>query len=60
MIIIRRDPSMPPGALGRGDDHVKVLDPETGLECPPAELDGHGRLVNGEDAIGEIVEHRTR
>jgi fatty-acyl-CoA synthase len=55
MIIIRRDASMPRGALGRGDDHVKVLDPETGRECPPAVFDERGRLVNGEDAIGEIV-----
>ncbi len=36
-----------PGALGRpaaGD--VAVVDPVTGEECPPAELDEHGRLTN--------------
>ena len=39
VIIIRRDPSMPAGALGTADDSVKVLDPETGEECPPAVFD---------------------
>ena len=56
VIIIRRDASMPQGALGQAADSVKVLDPETGQECPRAELDEHGRVVNMEAAIGEIVE----
>ena len=34
VIIIRRDPSMPAGALGTADDSVKVLDPETGAGVP--------------------------
>ncbi|MFD0269242.1 AMP-binding protein [Streptomyces sp. NPDC127106] len=54
---VQRTPDTPPGALGRaapGDDLV-VVDPETGAECPPAELDGHGRLRNGSAAIGELV-----
>ncbi|HZP31543.1 MAG TPA: AMP-binding protein [Acidimicrobiia bacterium] len=55
MIIIRRDPSMPPGSIGRGDDDIAVYDPATGAECPPAELDADGRLVNAEKAVGEIV-----
>ncbi len=55
MIIIRRDPSMPRGALGRSDDAVTVLDPETSDPCPPALFDGHGRLLNAEEAVGEIV-----
>ncbi len=45
-----------PGALGRpaaGD--VAVVDPATGAECPPAELDENGRLTNAGLAIGEIV-----
>jgi fatty-acyl-CoA synthase len=55
VIRIRRDPSMPPGALGRPDDAVKVLDPETGAECPPVVF-GEGLLpLNLENAIGEIV-----
>ena len=56
LIVIRRDPSMPPGALGRGaDDTVAVYDPETGEECPRARFDADGRLANTEDAVGEIV-----
>ena len=35
MIIIRRDASMPQGALGTADDDIAVYDPETGQQCPP-------------------------
>lgn len=56
IIIIRRDPSMPPGALGTADATVKVLDPETGAECPPVVLDAQGRATNLDEAVGEIVE----
>jgi len=55
MIIIRRDETMPRGSIGRGDDSIAVYDAETGSECPRAELDEQGRLVNGERAVGEIV-----
>lgn len=55
MIIIRRDASMPQGSIGRGDDTVFVYNPETGIECPPAELDRDGRIMNAEVAVGEIV-----
>ncbi|MFD5142607.1 AMP-binding protein [Streptomyces sp. NPDC058401] len=54
---VQRTPDTPPGALGRagaGDD-LAVIDPETGRECPPAELDARGRLLNGSEAIGELV-----
>lgn len=49
--------STPPGSIGRpapGDVAV-ILDPDTGEECPPAIFDEHGMLLNGEEAIGEIV-----
>ncbi|MCX4526019.1 AMP-binding protein [Streptomyces sp. NBC_01551] len=52
-----RTPDTPPGALGRagaGDD-LAVIDPDTGAECPPAVLDARGRLANGDEAIGELV-----
>lgn len=49
------DPAGPPGALGRLAGGVKILDQETGEECPPARLDEHGRVVNGDAAIGELV-----
>lgn len=55
VIIIRRDESMPRGSIGRGDEHVRVFDPDTGMECPPAVFDADGRLVNAEAAVGEIV-----
>ncbi|MFD3539682.1 AMP-binding protein [Streptomyces sp. NPDC058662] len=54
---VQRTPDTPPGALGRagaGDD-LAVIDPGTGRECPPAALDGSGRLLNGAAAIGELV-----
>jgi fatty-acyl-CoA synthase len=56
VIIVRRDASMPPGALGTADDSVQVLDPETGAECPRAERDGTGRVTNLDRAVGELVE----
>jgi fatty-acyl-CoA synthase len=56
LIIIRRDPSMPSGALGRApDDTIAVYDPDTGEESPRARFDADGRLANTEDAVGELV-----
>ena len=55
LIIIRRDASMPQGALGSADDNIRVFDPDTGAECPRAEFDAAGRLANAEAAVGEIV-----
>jgi fatty-acyl-CoA synthase len=46
---------MPAGALGLGAPTIKVLDPVTGVECPPARFDEHGQLLNPDEAIGEIV-----
>ena len=54
-VAISRTPDTPPGALGRPIDDVVVVDPETGTQCPPAQFDLDGRLVNGERAVGEIV-----
>ncbi|MFF1765204.1 AMP-binding protein [Streptomyces sp. NPDC058249] len=50
-------PGTPAGAIGRaapGDD-LAVVDPATRRECPPAVFTGDGRLLNGADAIGELV-----
>jgi fatty-acyl-CoA synthase len=52
---VNRTRDMPPGALGRGGDGVTVLDPETGEEPPPARFDADGRLLNPDEAIGELV-----
>ncbi|MGX1882691.1 AMP-binding protein [Streptomyces sp. NPDC055287] len=54
---IQRTPGTPPGAIGRaapGDD-LAVVDPATGEERPPGVLDAAGRLLNGSEAIGELV-----
>ncbi|MDQ1375455.1 MAG: steroid-22-oyl-CoA synthetase [Actinomycetota bacterium] len=49
-------PGTPAGSLGRpGNDTTVILDPSTGRECPPARFDDGGRLLNPDDAIGEIV-----
>ncbi|NLD77740.1 MAG: AMP-binding protein [Acidimicrobiales bacterium] len=56
VIIVRRDPSMPSGALGIANDSVKVLDPDTGAECPRATFDADHRVTNLDVAVGEIVE----
>lgn len=50
-----RVPDMPAGALGVGAPTVKVLDPATGEECPRARFDEQGRLLNADEATGEIV-----
>jgi fatty-acyl-CoA synthase len=50
-----RTPDTPVGSLGPAPDGVTILDPDTGEECPPARFDEHGRLVNAEAAIGELV-----
>ncbi|WP_327428969.1 long-chain-fatty-acid--CoA ligase [Streptomyces sp. NBC_01236] len=54
---IQRAPGTPAGAIGRaapGDD-LAVVDPQTRAECPPAVFSADGRLLNGADAIGELV-----
>ncbi|MFD4621650.1 AMP-binding protein [Streptomyces sp. NPDC058475] len=54
---IQWTPGTPAGAIGRaapGDD-LAVVDPATRRECPPAVFTGDGRLLNGADAIGELV-----
>ena len=53
---IVRVPDMPLGSLGvAAQDTIKVLNPETGVECPRARFGDGGRLLNGEEATGEIV-----
>jgi acyl-CoA synthetase (AMP-forming)/AMP-acid ligase II len=52
---IARISGMPKGALGRGAEGVTVLDPDTGLECPAGKFDETGRLVNADEAVGELV-----
>jgi fatty-acyl-CoA synthase len=52
---VQRTPDTPPGALGRAPEGTVVLDAATGAECPTARFDSAGRLLNAEEAIGELV-----
>ncbi len=53
---------MPRGAVGKPVDGIDlaVISPETGEECPPAEIDADGRLLNAGEAIGELVNRTGR
>ncbi|WP_351228936.1 long-chain-fatty-acid--CoA ligase [Streptomyces sp. NPDC002133] len=54
---VQRTPGTPRGAVGRaapGDD-MAVVDPSTGEECEAARFSEEGRLLNGDRAIGELV-----
>ncbi len=52
---IQRTPDTPRGALGRALPGTMIVDSETGEECPRAVFDERGRLLNAEEAIGELV-----
>jgi fatty-acyl-CoA synthase len=52
---VQRTPDTPRGALGRALPGTVILDPDTGQECPRALFDEDGRLLNAEEAIGEMV-----
>ncbi|MEU4084262.1 AMP-binding protein [Streptomyces aureus] len=58
---VQRTPGTPAGAIGRAapSDDLAVIDPATGRECPPAVFTGDGRLLNGGEAIGELVNRGT-
>jgi len=49
-----RGDSDPPGSVGRPPDSIKILD-QRGCERPRARLDAARRLLNADEAIGEIV-----
>ncbi|MFV8165952.1 AMP-binding protein [Mycobacterium sp. 134] len=50
-------PDMPAGALGRpAHQGVAIIDPESLNDCVPAVFDEHGRVLNPDDAVGEIVD----
>ncbi|MFJ7197446.1 MULTISPECIES: AMP-binding protein [unclassified Streptomyces] len=54
---IQRTPDTPERAIGKAADRddLAVVDPETGEERAIAVFDGAGRLTNGAEAIGELV-----
>ncbi|MCX6401717.1 MAG: AMP-binding protein [Propionibacteriales bacterium] len=54
-IIITRTEDTPPGSIGVPFDGVAVHDRETGQECPRAVKDADGRVLNLDEAVGELV-----
>ncbi len=52
---IVRVPGMPAGSLGMAAATISVRNADTGAECPRAKFDENGRLLNSDEAIGEIV-----
>jgi fatty-acyl-CoA synthase len=59
VVVIIRTPQTPANALGvprlDGGADIAVVDPQTLESCPRAVFDEYGGLVNGDAAIGEIV-----
>ncbi len=55
-LVSYRSADMPAGSIGKDPEGtVRVFDPLTLEECPPAAFDETGRLLNAETAIGELV-----
>jgi fatty-acyl-CoA synthase len=52
---IVRTPETPRDALGPLTDSVRIFNPDTGEESPPAEFDSAGHLINALECIGEIA-----
>jgi fatty-acyl-CoA synthase len=51
------DPVAPEGALGRpANENIVIVDPDTRAERARAVLDEHGRVLNPDEAIGEMVD----
>jgi fatty-acyl-CoA synthase len=53
-ILVIREQDDPPESVGECGDNIKILN-EDGEECEPAEFDAFGRMINSEEAVGEIV-----
>jgi fatty-acyl-CoA synthase len=54
-VIITREDGCPPGSVGKGFPGVGIYDPDTVRECDIAVFDHNGMLVNGDAAVGELV-----
>ena len=54
-IIITRVDGTPRGSIGQPYEGVAVYNSETIEECPRAEFDDNGALLNPDEAIGELV-----
>lgn len=56
---ITRTSDMPEGSLGLASEGTFVMDPATQEECPRARFDTNGKLLNANEAIGELVNQKT-
>ncbi|VEG57075.1 acyl-CoA synthetase [Mycolicibacterium aurum] len=54
-VTVTREEGCPPGSIGKGFPGVAIYNAETLTECDVAAFDEHGALVNGDTAIGELV-----
>lgn len=54
-VIITRTPGTPKGSIGQGLPGVAIYNSETVTECPAAEFDENGALINADVAVGELV-----
>ncbi|MHA3723197.1 AMP-binding protein [Leucobacter sp. HY1910] len=56
-LTIRRTEDTPPGSLGLPPEGLAaaVVNPDTLEECPPAHFDELGRIINSDEAVGELV-----
>jgi fatty-acyl-CoA synthase len=54
-VAVQRVEGAPDGAVGRAGPDVRILDPETGAELPPARFREDGTLANPTECVGEIV-----
>ena len=54
-VIITREDGCPPGSSAGASRASAIYDPETVAECPVAEFDDDGALINADEAIGELV-----
>ncbi|BBY46341.1 fatty-acid--CoA ligase FadD1 [Mycolicibacterium celeriflavum] len=54
-VIITRTPDTPKGSIGQGFPGVAIYNSETVTECPVAEFDENGALINADVAVGELV-----
>lgn len=53
---VKLDPDAPGAALGRpAHAGIKIVNPDTLEECPPAILSEHGIVQNPDEAIGEMI-----
>jgi fatty-acyl-CoA synthase len=54
-VLISRGEDTPPGSIGTPWPGVAVYDRVTGKECPRAEFDATGRVINLGECVGELV-----